>query len=59
MVEFGLFWGKDLQLDATEEGAKKTHHAQEFDPTQVLHNKLLTNIGNSIKRRPRKDQEIT
>lgn len=46
------------QLDPTEEGAKETHHAQEFNPTQVLHNELLTYIGNAVECRPRKDQKI-
>lgn len=53
---YGLFRVRDSQLDTTEEGAKETHHSQEFDPAQVLHDELLTNIGDAIERRPSKNQ---
>lgn len=43
-------------MDTTEEGAKETHHSQEFDPAQVLHDELLTYIGDAVERRSPKNQ---
>lgn len=46
------------QLYATDEGPKEAHHAQEFDPAQVLHCVLLAHIGYSIEGSTEQDQTI-
>lgn len=47
------------QLNATDEGSKKSHHAQELDSAQVLHRVLLAHIGYSIEDSTEQDQPIS
>lgn len=46
------------QLDAAEEGSKESYHTEELHATQVLHNELLTDVGDSIQRRSSQNQKI-
>ena len=48
-----------LQLNATDEAAKQTNHAQKVTARVVLHHKLLAHIGHTVKRRPCYHQNIT
>ena len=46
------------QLDAAEEGSKKSHHAEKLHTAQVLHNELLTDVGDPVQRSSPQNQKI-
>ena len=47
-----------LQLYATDDGTKETHHAQKLHTTVVLHRVLLPYIGQSVESGTEQDQAI-
>lgn len=46
------------QLDAAEEGPKESHHAEELHTAQVLHDELLTDVGDPVQRSSSQNQKI-
>jgi len=46
------------QLDAAEEGPEESHHAEELHAALVLHDELLTDVGDPVERRSPQDQEV-
>ena len=46
------------QLNAAEERAEQSHHAQELHPAQVLNDELLTHIRDSIEHGTSQNQQV-
>ena len=46
------------QLDAAEEGSEESHHAEELHAAQVLHDELLTDVGDPVQCCSSQNQKV-